>query len=73
MSYQTHSDALYRSRGGLIAGVCKGIAERFDISVFWTRAAFVGMTVLFWFWPMVILYIIAALLLKKEPYRYYYS
>ena len=28
---------LYRSRSGLIIGVCKGVAQYFDFSVFWMR------------------------------------
>jgi phage shock protein C len=28
---------LYRSRNGAILGVCRGIAEHFDLSVFWVR------------------------------------
>ncbi|MBP1742726.1 MAG: pspC [Deltaproteobacteria bacterium] len=32
------SGGLYRSRKGAILGVCRGIAEYFDFSVFWTRA-----------------------------------
>ncbi|HHP7233096.1 MAG TPA: PspC domain-containing protein, partial [Desulfobacterales bacterium] len=28
---------LYRSRNGVILGVCRGIADHFDFSVFWIR------------------------------------
>ncbi|MCJ7776670.1 MAG: PspC domain-containing protein, partial [Desulfobulbaceae bacterium] len=28
---------LYRSRNGIILGVCRGVAEYFDFSVFWAR------------------------------------
>ncbi len=58
---------LYRSRKGVVLGVCRGIAEYFDFSVFWTRA--IVLIVLFFsgFWPIMALYFIAALLMKPEP------
>ncbi|KPK29164.1 MAG: phage shock protein C [Nitrospira bacterium SG8_3] len=58
---------MYRSRDGIILGVCKGIAEYFDFSVFWTRA--VALILLFFtgLWPIVVLYFIAALIMKPEP------
>ena len=37
MPYPYEHRTLYRSRRGLLFGVCRGIAERLDISVFWTR------------------------------------
>lgn len=58
---------LYRSRGGIVCGVCKGLAEYFDLSVFWLRviALIVGFStgVL----PSIAVYILAALLMKSEP------
>ena len=33
-----HRTGLYRSRDGMLAGVCRGIADYFDLSVFWLRA-----------------------------------
>ena len=58
---------LYRSRNGVVLGVCRGIAENFDFSVFWTRA--IVLIVLFFsgFWPIMALYFVAALLMKPEP------
>jgi phage shock protein C len=58
---------LYRSRKGIILGVCRGIAEYFDFSVFWTRVITVALLLLTWFWPIMILYFVAALLMKPEP------
>ncbi len=58
---------LYRSRKGMICGVCKGLAEYYSFDVFWTRvltvvaASFVGI------WPAVIMYLIAAMVMKPEP------
>jgi len=58
---------LYRSRQGVILGVCKGIAQYFDFSVLWTRAIAIILLLVTGFWPITILYFIAALLMKPEP------
>jgi phage shock protein C len=58
---------LYRSRSGLILGVCKGIAEYFDFSVFWTRVIAFMIFLFSGFWPVVVLYFVAALVMKPEP------
>jgi phage shock protein C len=57
----------YRSRNGILLGVCRGIAEYFDFSVFWTRAIVVALFLVGGFWPVVVLYFVAALLMKPEP------
>jgi phage shock protein C len=58
---------LYRSRKGIIMGVCRGIAEYFDFSVFWARTISLVLLFLSGFWPTLALYFIAALLMKPEP------
>ena len=58
---------LYRSRNGAILGVCRGIADYFDFSLVWTRTIALIFLFLSGFWPVVILYFIAALLMKPEP------
>ena len=58
---------LYRSRNGVLLGVCRGVAEYFDFSVFWIRAMVVIFFIFTGFWPVVGLYISAALLMKSEP------
>ena len=60
-------NGLYRSRRGVILGVCRGIAEAFDFSVFWTRAVAVIALLISGFWPVTGLYFLAALLMKPEP------
>jgi phage shock protein C len=60
-------DGLYRSRHGVILGVCRGIAEYFDFSVGWTRVIAVLLLLLSGFWPITALYFIAALIMKPEP------
>ena len=58
---------LYRSRNGIILGVCRGIAEYFDFSVFWARTIVFILFLFSGFWPIAALYFIAALLMKPEP------
>jgi len=58
---------LYRSRNGVILGVCRGLADYFDFSVFWIRAIAVILFFLTGFWPVVGIYLLAALLMKSEP------
>lgn len=60
-------NGLHRSRNGVILGVCKGIADYFDFSVFWVRAVVVICLILSGFWPITGLYFLAALLMKPEP------
>ena len=58
---------LYRSRNGIILGVCRGIADYFDLSAFWIRAILIVVFILSGFWPIIGIYILAALLMKSEP------
>jgi phage shock protein C len=58
---------IYRSRDGAIFGVCRGLAEYFDFSVFWVRAIAVILLIFTGLWPAVILYILAALVMKPQP------
>ena len=58
---------LYRSRDGIILGVCRGIADYFNFSVFWIRAIMVAVFIFTGLWPIIGLYILAALLMKSEP------
>ena len=58
---------MHRSRNGIILGVCRGIAEYFDFSVFWVRAIVLILLFITGFWPITGLYFIAALLMKPEP------
>lgn len=58
---------LYRSRSGVILGVCRGIAEYFDFSVFWTRTIVVVLLFVTGLWPITGLYFLGALLMKPKP------
>lgn len=65
--YEPPAKGLYRSRNGVIFGVCLGIANYLDVSVFWTRV--IAVLILFFtgIWPILGLYILAALLMKPAP------
>ncbi len=58
---------LYRSRNGIILGVCKGMAEYFDFSAFWIRTITVITLIISGLWPIMGLYFLAALLMKPKP------
>jgi len=64
---QIMDGGLYRARDGFILGVCKGIAEFYDFSLFWVRAVFVVLFVFTGFWPICVIYFLAALLMKPKP------
>jgi phage shock protein C len=65
--YKQEKPGIYRSRRGIVFGVCRGAAEYLDVSVTGVRIAAVLLTLLTGFWGGVIAYIVAALLLKPEP------
>jgi phage shock protein C len=64
---QFSRDGIYRSRNGVVFGVCRGLAEYFDFSVFWARAIAVAFLLVSGFWPAIGLYLIATFLMKPAP------
>ncbi len=62
-----YRNGIYRSRSGIILGVCKGLAEHFDFSIFWTRMIAIIFLIVAGFLPAIGLYLLAALLMKPEP------
>ncbi|MGD9064609.1 MAG: PspC domain-containing protein, partial [Desulfobacterales bacterium] len=58
---------LYRSRNGIIFGVCRGLADYLDFSVFWIRVIAIILFIFTGFWPVVGIYLLAALLMKLAP------
>lgn len=58
---------LYRARDGVIFGVCKGIAQHLDFPVFWLRVITVIACPLTGIWPILLAYVIGALVMKPEP------
>ena len=60
-------NGIYRSRDGIIFGVCRGLADYFDFSVFWSRAIAIIFFIVSGFWPAIGLYLVAAVLMKPAP------
>jgi phage shock protein C len=58
---------LYRSRNGVIWGVCRGLADYFNLRVGWVRFFAVLVLLLSGIWPIAAIYFIAGLLMKPEP------
>ena len=65
--HREERNGLYRARDGMIFGVCKGLAEHFEFSVAGTRILAVVIMIFTGIWPIVGLYILAAILMKPEP------
>ena len=57
----------HRSRRARILGVCAGLAEYFDLSVKGVRIAAVILLIVMGFWPIIGLYLLAAILMKPAP------
>ncbi|WP_027192831.1 envelope stress response membrane protein PspC [Megalodesulfovibrio gigas] len=62
-----NTSGIYRARDGMVAGVCKGLARHFDIRVRWLRLGVILLAVFTGFWPVLGLYVVAALIMKLEP------
>ena len=58
---------LYRSRSGLVLGVCKGLAAFLDVPVAAVRLAVVALAPFTGLWPMIAAYLIAGFVIKPEP------
>jgi phage shock protein C len=63
----TTGTGLYRSRNGIVFGVCRGLADHFDFSVVWSRVIAVFFLFVSGFWPAVGIYLVAALIMKPAP------
>ena len=66
-NYPTYKRGIYRSRHGVIFGVCRGVAEYLDFSVFWLRVITLALLFFSGLFPIVVIYFIAALVMKPEP------
>lgn len=69
MKAHRQRDGLYRSREGVFLGVCQGVADHYNLSVFWVRLGLIVVFFLSGFWPVIGIYIVAALLMKPRPVR----
>lgn len=66
---QPYQGPLYRSRDGVILGVCRGVSDHFNLNVFWVRVIMLALFLVSGIWPMVFIYLVASLLMKPEPIR----
>jgi len=62
-----HHRSLYRSRKGVIFGLCEGLARYAGFQTFWVRFLMILATVFTGFWPMILIYIVASIFIKPEP------
>lgn len=69
MRKSMRNSGLYRSRDGVLLGVCRGIADHYNLSVFWVRFGLVIVFLLSGFWPVIGIYIVAALMMKPRPVK----
>ncbi len=60
---------IYRARDGVFLGVCKGVADYFDLRVFWVRLALVVVFIGSGFWPVLGIYLVAAFFMRPEPVK----
>lgn len=67
MNDYRNTKGIYRARDGVFLGVCKGIADYFDFSVFLVRMAFVVFFIFSGFWPVIGVYLVAAFFMKPVP------
>jgi phage shock protein C len=67
--YYEKQAGIYRARNGVFLGVCKGIAEYFDLSVFWVRLTLVIVFIFSGFWPVIGVYLVAAFFMKPKPVK----
>jgi phage shock protein C len=67
--YYRKQGGIYRSRDGVFLGVCKGIAEYFDFSVFWVRMVLIIVFIFSGFWPVIGVYLVAAFFMKPKPVK----
>jgi phage shock protein C len=51
----------------MFMGVCRGLAEYFNLNVFWFRVIVFLAFLFTGFWPVGVIYIIAGLIMKVEP------
>ncbi len=67
--YYDKQGGIYRARDGVFLGVCKGISEYFDLSLFWIRMGMVVFFIFSGFWPVIGVYLVAAFFMKPKPVK----
>lgn len=67
--YYDRQGGIYRARDGVFLGVCKGVAEYFDLSLFWIRMGMIVFFIFSGFWPVIGVYLVAAFFMKPKPVK----
>jgi len=67
--YYDKQGGIYRARDGVFLGVCKGISDYFDFSLFWIRMGMVIFFIFSGFWPVIGVYLVAAFFMKPKPIK----
>ena len=62
---------LYKSNNKMIDGVCAGLAEYFDVDPTIVRVVYACATVFTAAFPGVLLYVILAIIMPRNPYNSY--
>jgi phage shock protein C len=57
----------FRSKHGLFLGVIRGLAEHYKMSPNVLRLIVIGISIFLAFWPVVLLYFAAAIIMPSEP------
>ena len=57
----------FRSKKGLLLGVFQGLAEHWRMSPFTLRVIAILASIFLAFWPMIIIYLVAALIMPGQP------
>lgn len=57
----------FKAKDGVIFGVAKGLAEHFGWSVGLVRLIFCLSAIFLFFWPSILLYLVAALIMSPAP------
>lgn len=57
----------YRARDGWLMGVCRGFSRYADIPVVWVRVVMVAFFFVAGFWPALLIYFLAAILMPPAP------
>jgi phage shock protein C len=57
----------FRSKDGLFLGVIRGMAEHYKMSPYVLRLIVVGVSIFLAFWPVLLLYFAAAIIMPVEP------
>ena len=64
---RSEDSGLYRSRNGMIFGVAKGLSECSGFPVWFVRIAFIFAAIFLQVVPMIVVYVVLAIIMRPEP------